>query len=234
MENKNHHEIIPVLGIMLDSISVPRAVEISQGYMSNDYFNFVLLADAKMALDGRESEELQTFIKSADLILPGDHTIETAVDRAMGGKYQAEYLDQLLMALADRKGHLCILCNDADECEKAKSSLLKDYPGVKVDGVVFEQADEEAMEALVNTINGYFPDLILPLVSMEKQRTLLLTHRETLSAKLYVSSEALSSHLLQEEKDSPSIVKWLMRRLHIGEAAVESKFWDEFGKNSQN
>lgn len=49
MENQNNHKRVPVLGIVVDSVSVPRAVEISKDYLKNDYFNVILLAGAWLA-----------------------------------------------------------------------------------------------------------------------------------------------------------------------------------------
>jgi UDP-N-acetyl-D-mannosaminuronic acid transferase (WecB/TagA/CpsF family) len=231
MENQNNHRKIPVLGIEVDSVSVPRAVEISQNYLSNDYFNFVLLAGARLAMESQESEEASRFVQAADLILPGDHNIEKAAEQEMNGSFQESYLDSLLTILAEQNGHLCVLCESEEQAFDAVEHLGQDYPGLNIDQVIYDQTGEEALETLVNTINGFFPELVLPLVSIDKQRILLLNHRDMLSTRLYVSSESLVDDIFQEEKtekDSLIIVKWLMKHFHLGQEAVNSDFWQKF------
>ena len=83
MEIQNNHELIPVLGITVDAVSVSRAVEISKTYLDNDYFNFVLLAGAQLAMKSQESKETKRFTDIANLILPGDHNVEEAIDKGM-------------------------------------------------------------------------------------------------------------------------------------------------------
>ena len=227
MEIQNNHELIPVLGITVDAVSVSRAVEISKTYLDNDYFNFVLLAGAQLAMKSQESKETKRFTDIANLILPGDHNVEEAIDKTCEGRFQEEYLDRMLMLIAEEERGLCVLCDTQEQCDRVAVHLEADYPGLKVNGVIFEDTGEEGMEALVKTINGYFPDLILPLVSIEKQEKLLLAHKETLSTKLCISSETIYQYIFQEEKgekDSPVLVKWLMKRLRLGKEAVESEF----------
>ncbi|MEE1313196.1 MAG: WecB/TagA/CpsF family glycosyltransferase [Lachnospiraceae bacterium] len=236
MEIQNDHRIVPVLGIMVDSVSVSRAVEISKTYLDNDYFNFIILAGAQLAMESQVEKETKKFTKIANLILPGDHNVEEAVNKASEGSFQEKYLDSILMLLADEKRHLCVLCDTQEQCEKVIIHLEEDYPGLKVDGVVFEETGEEEMEALVNTINGYFPDMVLPLVDLSKQKELLLAHKETLSTKLCISSETVYQHIFQEEKgekDSPVIVKWLMKRLHLGKEAIENEFWQKLNEERE-
>jgi UDP-N-acetyl-D-mannosaminuronic acid transferase (WecB/TagA/CpsF family) len=228
MEIQNNHELIPVLGIIVDAVSVSRAVEISKTYLDNDYFNFVLLAGAQLAMKSQESKDTKRFVKIANLILPGDHNIEEAVDLAMENRFQEEYLDQVLMLLAKEERTLCILCDTQEQCKRASAHLEEDYPGMKVKSVVFAETGEDDMEAVVNNINGYFPDLVLPLVSIEKQEKLLLVHKETLSTKLCISSETVPQYIFQEEKDekeSPVLVKWLKK--HLGKGVLESEFWQK-------
>lgn len=237
MEIQNNHKRIPVLGIVVDSVSVPRAVEISQDYLKNDYFNVILLAGARLAIESQESEEVNQFIHTANLILPGDHNIEEAAAQSVEGMFQEEFLDQMLMYLADQEGHLCVLCDSQDQSERVALHLEEDYPGLKVDSVVFGDTDIETMEALVNTVNGYFPDLVLPLVSIEKQISLLLAHKDTLSTKLYIGSENLAKRIFQKrdsEKDDSIIVKWLRKHLHIGKKAVDNEFWQKYRTQKEN
>lgn len=238
MDNQNNHRRVSILGIVVDSVSVPRAVEISQGYINNDYFNFVLLAGARLAMESQESEEVSKFVNEADLILPGDHNIEKIVEQKADESYQSVYLDSLLSALAEANGHLCILCDTDEVAEIVARYIEEDYPNLKVDSVVYEQSDEESLESLVNKVNGFFPDMVLPLVSLEKQQALLLAHKETLSTKLYISSETLTEEMMQSEKDSPRIVKWLKKCLHLGKEAVDDDFWQKYtawkeGRNSK-
>ncbi|MDO4170353.1 MAG: hypothetical protein Q4D45_10690 [Lachnospiraceae bacterium] len=237
MENQNNHKRVPVLGIVVDSVSVPRAVEISKDYLKNDYFNVILLAGAWLAIESQESEEIKQFIHIADLILPGDHNIEDAADKSIEGMFQEEFLDQILMYLAKQEGHLCVLCDSEQQSERVILHLQEDYPGLKVDGVVFADTDIEAMEALVNTVNGYFPDLVLPLVSIEKQVSLLLKHKDTLSTKLYIGSENLAERIFRKgdsEKDDSIIVKWLKKHLHIGKKAMDNEFWQKYRAQKEN
>jgi UDP-N-acetyl-D-mannosaminuronic acid transferase (WecB/TagA/CpsF family) len=237
MENQNNHRQIPILGITVDSVSVPRAVEISLNYLSNDYFNFILLADARLAMESQESEEAGRFVQEADMILPGDHNIEKAAEQESDGSFQENYLDSMLTELANQNGHLCILCESEEQETEAVSHLAEDYPGLKIDSAIYDQTGEEALEALVNTVNGFFPDIVLPLVSGKKQRVLLLKHKKMLSTKLYISSESLADHISQEEKaekDSSIIMKWLMKHLHIGEEAIDNDFWQKFQAEQEN
>lgn len=234
MENQNNYELVPVLGITLDAVSVPRAVEISQSYVENDYFNFVLLADAQLALDGQESEEIQKFAKNADLVLPGDHDIEKAIAMNHEGRYLQDYMDALLGVLAEKKKMVCVLCESEEQCEKARAYLQYDYDGLVIKSLVFDKDTEEAMEALVNNINGYLPDMVLPVVSLEKQKKLLLNHMETLGTKLFVSSERLSSSLFQDildEKDESTVVKWIKKRLQLGSERISTEFWQKFDED---
>lgn len=231
MEIQNNHKRIPVLGMVIDSVSVPRAVEISQKYLKNDYFNVILLAGVWLAIESQESEEISQFIHIADLILPGDYNLEDAAEQSLEGMFQEEFLDRLLMIVAKEKGHLCVLCDSQEQAEKVTIHLEEDYPGLIVNSVVFMDTDTEAMEALVNTINGYFPDVVLPLVSIEKQIPLLLTHKETVSAKLYIGSENLASRIFRKSetaKDTSIIVKWLKKHLHIGKEAMDKEFWQKY------
>lgn len=234
MENQNNHRRVLVLGIVVDSVSVPRAVEISQDYINNDYFNFVLLAGAQLAMESQKSEDMKKFVDEADLILPGDHNIEKAVEQETEESFQSAYLDLLLTDLAEKNGHVCILCDIEQVVEDIEKYMLEDYPGLKVDSVIYEQDDEESLEALVNKINGYFPDVVLPLVSLGKQQSLLQAHKETISTKLFIGSETLSEQIIGDDKESPKIVKWIMKHLHLGKEAVDNEFWQKYNEEQEN
>lgn len=228
METQNNHTLVPILGLMLDSISVSRAVEISKTYLENDYFNFVLLAGVETAIGSQEQSESSSWIRCADLILPGDRNVEEAAQMKVEGGYQEKYLDEILILLAERKNKLCILCDTAEQGAFIAKYLEEDYPGLKVVEIVFEETGEEELEALVNKINGNFPDVILPFVPMEKQEKLILAHKETINAKLCIGSETIHQTLyeiMQSGKESVKLVKWLINKLHIGKKAVEDEFW---------
>ncbi len=234
MENQNNYELVPVLGITLDAVSVPRAVEISQGYVNNDYFNFILLAGAQLALESQESEETQKFVKNADLVLPGDHNIEKAIAMNNEGHYLEDYLDSMLSYMAKNKKKVCVLCENEELCQKARTYLEYDYAGMIVRTVVYDKSGEEAMEAMVNKINGFFPDMVLPVVPLAKQKKLLLDHIETLGTNLYISSERLSTQLFMDvadEKDESTIVKWIKKRLKLGSEGISTEFWQKFDED---
>ncbi len=231
MENQNNYELVPVLGMTVDAVSVSRAVEISQSYVNNDYFNFVLLAGAKLALESKKSEETQKFVKSADLVLPGDHDIEKAIAMNQEGRYMEDYLDALLQSMAKNKKMVCVLCETEEQCEKAHAYLQYDYDGIDIRSLAYDKDSEEGLEALVNKINGYLPDLVLPAVPLEKQMKLLLNHMENLGTKLFISSERISSHIFEgvmDEKDDSAIVKWIKKRLQIGSERISTEFWQQF------
>ena len=231
MENQNNYELVPVLGLTVDAVSVPRAVEISQSYVENDYFNFILLAGAQLAMDSLESEETRQFVKSADLILPGDHDIEKAIAMNQEGHFLEEYIDQLLMTLAADHRKVCILCNNEEQCKKAESYLQHDYQGLEIKTLIFDKDSEEAMGALANSINGLLPDVIIPLVALDLQKKLLNAHRETLCAKLYLSSERIASQIFMEildQDEENTIVKWLKKKLQLGSEGVSTDFWQRF------
>ena len=127
MENQNNHRRIPALGIVVDSVSVPRAIEISQKFFYNDYFNFVLFAGSWLALESQTSDEIRKFISEADLILPGDHNIEKVAEQESEESFQALYLDGLLSALAQMEGHVCVLCETEQIEEDIVNNILEDY-----------------------------------------------------------------------------------------------------------
>ncbi len=228
METQNNNRI-PVLGIGINAVSVPRAVEISKTYLSNDYFNFVLLAGIKLTLDSLESDSIRQFAEEADMILPADCNVERAVELESEQDYMREYLKGLLTELNEKKGQLCLLCECKEQAELIMERLDADYLDLKKAVVFYDSTEEEAIETMVNQINGYFPDLILPIVSLEKQQILILSHKNMLSGKLFVGSDCLENWLVPEDDATQGILKWVKDRLHIGQQeALESQFWQMF------
>ena len=234
----NKHRRVPVMGIEIDSISVPRAVELSQEYLDNDHLNFVLLAGAKTALLSMDSKEIISFSTEADLILPGDHNIEKAAGQELAGDYLLQYLDGLLRTMARGGRQICVIGESEDMCEYIRSRLLEEYEDLSIRMVAFKGSQEQDMEAVVNKINGFFPDLILPLIPMEDQIALYMGHKSMISAKLFISSRTLTENVLKdgsEAKGQVPVVSWLKSKLKIGQEGIDSEFWQQFeGTNRQN
>lgn len=182
-------------------------------YLTNDYFNVILLASRKLLLQAADEPEFREMLLRADLILPGEeellslHHGEVLRDGGMIVNYQC--LEKLLVAFQGEKKTIYTVVENKDHIALIEGFLKWFQPDFQLVGseVISEMTDE----GIVNKINSLAPDVLLLDMEVPGQERWIMEHSTQLNAKLCIGLGGVMERMIKEYKKEPQLIS----RLHL-------------------
>lgn len=200
-----------VLGVLVDSVRLDRAMSLTKTYLNNSVLNKIYFVNTQTSILAQDNEEIALFLEDLDLILPGDLNIE----EAMSGKeksreelpYVLHYLYQLFASFDRTKSSLYIVGKEEEKVERLIEMLKESYPNMKTSGGV--STEDKAL--LVNDINTVVPNLVLFFFSVVELKEFLEEHGKSINTKLVICVEDIDTLIDGKLEKIPTLIK----KLHL-------------------
>lgn len=214
---------VKIMDIDVDLLTQETCLKELSGYLENDSLNVVHMISLDY-MDAYDKNELvQTILKQADLVLPGEKAILTAhhVDVLETGGMVVDYhsLQEILSRMDLEKKSFYLVLRDEKEAKVLYQYLIRRFSKEQVLGV-YAADGEVTEEALVNDINTKLPDVVLLSMSSTDQEEWLEHNKSKINAKLCLVAGSILPLIMRENVHVPNWIKsiglgglyrWLVR-----------------------
>ena len=164
---------VPVLDVMVDSVTMNEAVNIIEGYVKKKENSLVATANAEMIMMAHNDLELREILNQAELVVAdGAGTVWAArhLGFPMPERVAGYDLVQCLLKRAPETGMKVFFLGSAPGvAEMAKATAEKNYPGVEIVGVKDGYFKPEEEQAVIDQIKQAKPDLLLVALGVPRQ-----------------------------------------------------------------
>lgn len=213
---------IPVLDIMIDSLTMQEAVDTIETFLTEDRPHLVATANAEMVMMAKEDQELARILNNADLVVPDGAGVVWAAryhGYTMNERVAGYDLTQRLLAQAARKGYPVFFFGGAPGvAEKAREAAERLYPGISIVGIRngYLAAGEE--QQLIDTIRKEKPAILLVALGVPKQEKWLYRNLNTLQIPVCIGVGGTFDVMAGNVRRAPlwmqrANLEWLFRLL---------------------
>lgn len=175
MNEQRRAERIRVLGVQVDPVRMDRAASLTGRYLEKHKFEYIVFANTPAALAGQEDGLLDTYMRKAALVLPGDSNIEDAVEAGRwlkeGESYQAEYFRRIFSRLNRHRASIYIMVEEEDQLNKIRNIIREKYNRLEAETVLWET--DGSVDQLVNSINSLAPTVLFICAAHERMSQFL-------------------------------------------------------------
>lgn len=179
-----------ILGVSVDPIEIDKVLHLTNDYINNQCLNVIFFASANSSILAQDSQEFADFVATADLVLPGDKTMEAALFGAQDEKDNPtmlnRYMERLLAKLNNTERSIYLLDEQEDHLFRIVDVIKEKYPKIVVNGTYFIDNEPENMDLLVNDINTIAPDILVILIENLKLKEFLEQYRAKMNVKLCI------------------------------------------------
>ena len=214
---------VKVMDIEVDLLTQETCLEELQNYLENDYLNIVHMISLDY-IDAYDKNDLvQTTLKEADLVLPGEKAILSAhhVDVLQTGGMIVDYhgvLDLLESPHLYGKSIYLVLRNAKEA--KVFYQVWKDhFPQEQIAGIYVADG-KVTEEALINDINTKLPDVVFLSMASTEQKEWLENNKSKINARLCFVAGSVMPLILKENVHVPvwiqkmylgSVYRWFVK-----------------------
>ncbi len=228
---------VPILDVMVDSITMEEAVRKVEKWMRARKPQFVATANAEMLMMASRDAELKAILNGAALVVPdGAGAVWAARHHgyAMPERVAGYDMTQQLLALSAKKKYRVFFFGSAPGvAAKAKKRAEKRYRGLEVVGVHDGYFDAETEPALLEEIRAASPQLLLVALGVPRQEKWIWRHMQELNVPVSIGVGGTLDVMAGKVKRAPlwmqrAKLEWLYRGLkqpqRIGRLMALPKF----------
>lgn len=181
---------IPVLGVMIDALTMAEAVERVSAFITERGPHLVATANAEMVMMAKQDEGLAKILAAADLVVPDGAGVVWAARHQgyeMPERVAGYDLAQHLLALSATQGYKVYFFGGAPGvADTAKEKAEAWYPGINIVGTRngFFTAEDEA--AIITAIRESSADILLVALGVPKQEKWLAAHLHKLGVPVSI------------------------------------------------
>lgn len=200
-----------VLGALVDSLRLDRAMSLTKTYLNNSVLNKIYFVNTQTSILAQDEEEIALFLEGLDLVLPGDQNIEEAMSGEEKSReelpYVLHYLYQLFASFDRTKSSLYVVGKEEEKVELLIEMLKESYPNMKTSGGV-STADKAL---LVNDINTVVPNVVLFFFPVLELKEFLDEHGRSINTKLAICVEDIDILIDGRLEKIPALIE----KLHL-------------------
>lgn len=201
---------VKIMDIEVDLLTQETCLKELQEFLNNDYLNIVHMISLDYIDEYDKNELVQTTLKQADLVLPGEKAILTAhhVDVLETGGMVVDYhaLREILPSLQLEEKTFYVVARNAKEVKVFYQYLTRHFPKKQILGVYAADGDVTE-EALINDINTNVPDVILLSMASTEQEEWLEHNRTKINARICLVTGSIMPLIMKENIHVPSWVR---------------------------
>jgi N-acetylglucosaminyldiphosphoundecaprenol N-acetyl-beta-D-mannosaminyltransferase len=226
---------VEILGIGVDNVTMPQALEILDGFVNDGEPRIVVTADAAGIVAAHSDEVWRKIMLNADLVTPDSVGVLWAADHV--GKPMKERVSGVdLVERLVEKGYSTYFLGAAPGiAESAREKLVQKYPNANIIGTrdgFFGEADEAE---IVCAISKAKPQVLLVAMGIPKQEKFIAKHMAKIGAAVNMGVGGSFDVLSGSVKRAPKLLQkmrleWLWRLVQNPKkwrkvAALPSFWW---------
>lgn len=213
---------VPVLNVMIDSVTMTEAVRIVENYIKTARPHIVATANAEMIMMANSDVELMDILNNADLVVPdGAGTVWAARHHSyeMPERVAGFDLVQNLLAQGAKKNFKIFFLGAApDVVEKAKVAAEKKYKGIQIVGIRDGYFSKEQETDIIEEIKNANPDILLVALGVPRQEKWIKKYMEQLNVPVSIGVGGTFDVMAGVVKRAPvwmqkAKLEWLYRGL---------------------
>ncbi len=188
--NDRQRKTVDILGIPVDCVTMPQALEIVAGFLSEDRVHKIYTPNAEIMMQAQRDPELKEILKNADLLVADGAGVVLAskiLRRAVPCKVSGIDMAREMFRLFDgNKASFYFFGSKPGVAEKATENIVAMHPGVKVAGCrngYFKDYDEDS---IINDINASGADILLVALGAPKQEKWITRNSGRLNTKVCI------------------------------------------------
>ncbi len=214
---------IAILGIPIDSLTVPKAVQAFEAMITSRRPHYVVTPNVDFLVQAQSDVELRCILCQADLVLC-DGTPLVWASRLLGNPLPervagSDVVPQFIKVAADKGYRLFFLGSNPESAERGVANLRKQYPNLCIAGHYsppFNQLLEMDHEEIRSRILAARPDVLFVCFGCPKQEKWIAMHFRSLGVPLAVGIGGTMEFFAGTLKRAPvwmrrSGTEWLFR-----------------------
>ena len=204
-------KLVNVLGVGIDSVTMPQAVAIVDGFIRTRTPSLVATANAEMVMLAQQDSELFSILNAAELVLADGAGVVWAarrLDRGVPERVAGFDLTQQLLKHAAQTGYRIFWLGAAPGvAEEAAARAAEKYPGLTTVGIHdgFFDCDDSAIRRLIRESQA---DILLCALGVPKQEKWLNQYRNELQVPVMIGVGGTFDVMAGKVKRAPL---WMQR-----------------------
>ena len=171
-----------VFGLKIDNVDRREAVQVSEGFLSEDRFHYIVTLNPEGVVIAQENTDFISAVNQADLVVADGSWLVRAI-RFLGEdlKERVAGIDLLLDILSlcrDKSFSVYLLGSREDIVSDAKKNLEDRFPGINIAGFHSGYFDREEEIKIIEEIERLKPHLLVVGMGMPKQELWISRHRD--------------------------------------------------------
>jgi N-acetylglucosaminyldiphosphoundecaprenol N-acetyl-beta-D-mannosaminyltransferase len=221
-------DIISILGVKIDKITLNGAAERVRGFLTDDKTRVIYTPNTEIVMEARKNSDFKELLNRADLIIPDGIGLiyaskikkKTLPERVTGVDLSVKMLE-----LADEHGYSLFILGGKDGIAKeATENISEKYPNIKIAGyhhgffkgthIGHKGHDEE--KAVIEMINKTNSDMLFVGLGAPKQEIWINENKDLLNCKVIIGNGGTVDILSGRVKNTPEFyrkhgLEWLYR-----------------------
>lgn len=206
---------VNILGIDVIRPEVEEAVETSLSYVSEPGRGMFYFLTAESSLLCETHEEAAEFVRSCDIVFPGDSHTEKAFNRLTedseaaesAGHYAGDYMNRLFAAMNDHDLSIYTVMDSEETLTSLQEYILTEYPGINLDGILVEKDSDGEFSRVVNDINACLPDIVFICLPPALQIRFAGRYYGMMNTGLCVCIESMQPWIHKETIEIPGLFR---------------------------
>jgi N-acetylglucosaminyldiphosphoundecaprenol N-acetyl-beta-D-mannosaminyltransferase len=222
IELNGQHEAVAILGIPLDKVRLPQAIQRIESMIASRKSHYLVTANVDFLVQARSDIELRRILVSADLVLC-DGTPLIWASRLLGNtlpeRVAGSDLVPELLQVAEAKGYRVFLLGGTNESgQRAVERVRKKHPNIQIEwySPPFNRLLEMDHDEIRRRIQEAKPDLLLVSFGCPKQEKWIAMHYREVGVPVAVGVGGTVDFLAEHLKRAPqwmrsSGTEWIYR-----------------------
>lgn len=241
---ERYHRKVNVLGTEVSVVRVDRAVNMTMGLLRGQGIPTVYFLSAVSSLLCQNSVGAAEYVRSCDLVLPGDRHMEKALlhhqetektDTGIAGigEFADDFLKHFFAKLNRTGRSIYAVMAQEEHLASMKEYMSGAYPNLEVNGSVLAEEPKGEADRIVNEINAYIPDVVFVCLPAEEQIRFMQEHAAMMNTSLCILIESIQPLIRKETKEIPEFVQafhmegiyaWFQKEQKIRNTIIGSVF----------
>ncbi len=209
---------IQLLDIAIDIDSTKVAGDATIQCLKEESSKVIYFVNSETLLLLQENEDWKGVVAEADLVFPGNASVNNSVDEVLGHKrdpfFFDGYFDQILDYVVAVGAEILLVAENEDRFLSVQESIHAKRPYLTLSGM-FLTEQEESLDHIVNEINSVAPDILVIALEERKQLELLQNYRNKMNAGVtFFTGQILYNQAVANAEVPESIQKLKMDNLY--------------------
>ncbi len=221
-------DIISILGVNIDKITMSGALEAVKGFLTGDRPRVIYTPNTEIVMEARKNTKFKELLNNADLVIPDGIGLIYASrikKKALPERVTGVDLSFKMLEIANENGYsLFILGGKEGVAKEATENISKQYPNIKIagyhhgffKGTHIDHKGHQEEKSVIEMINQSKPDILFVGLGAPKQEIWINENKSFLNCKVIIGNGGTVDILSGRVKNAPDFyrnngLEWLYR-----------------------